>query len=121
MEMETESKAAGGGEAGPSGTAQLRDGMLVSREPLRSLNKGISLYLLTYISQELWVKGYLAVAEQALPALPLIYCRGGIRKVGMVRKRRIISMAKRGFAVFAPFYRGNEGGEGVTVANLASG
>jgi dipeptidyl aminopeptidase/acylaminoacyl peptidase len=32
--------------------------------------------------------------------------------VGMVRKRRIISMAQRGYVVFAPFYRGNEGGEG---------
>ncbi|UUZ84183.1 prolyl oligopeptidase family serine peptidase [Paenibacillus sp. P26] len=108
--METETKATGG--TGPSGTASLQDGMLVRREPLRSLNKGIGLYLLTYISQGLQVKGYLAVPEQALPAPPLIYCRGGIRKVGMVRKRRIISMAKRGFAVFAPFYRGNEGGEG---------
>jgi dipeptidyl aminopeptidase/acylaminoacyl peptidase len=30
----------------------------------------------------------------------------------MVRKRRIMSMARRGFVVFAPFYRGNEGGDG---------
>lgn len=54
----------------------------------------------------------MAVPDLAVPAPGLIYCRGGIRKVGMVRKRRIMSMAKRGFVVFAPFYRGNEGGEG---------
>ncbi|MDQ1912215.1 prolyl oligopeptidase family serine peptidase [Paenibacillus sp. GD4] len=93
-------------------TCALPNGTLVEREPLRSLTKNISLYLLTYISQGLRVKGYLAVPDLAVPAPGLIYCRGGIRKVGMVRKRRIMSMAKRGFVVFAPFYRGNEGGEG---------
>ncbi|SCW75843.1 Prolyl oligopeptidase family protein [Paenibacillus tianmuensis] len=88
------------------------DGTLVQRESLRSLAKGISLFRLTYISQGLQVKGYLAVPDAIMPVPGLIYCRGGIRKVGMVRKRRIFSMARRGYAVFAPFYRGNEGGEG---------
>ncbi|WP_028547526.1 prolyl oligopeptidase family serine peptidase [Paenibacillus sp. UNC451MF] len=91
------------------------NGSLLEREPLRSRYKGILLYRLTYISEGLQVKGYLAVPEAnaASASYPgLIYCRGGIRKVGMVRKRRIMSMAKRGYAVFAPFYRGNEGGEG---------
>ncbi|UQZ86546.1 Alpha/beta hydrolase family protein [Paenibacillus konkukensis] len=85
------------------------------REPLRSRYRDILLYRLTYVSEGLRVKGYLAVpaAASALsPYLGLIYCRGGIRKVGMVRKRRIMSMARRGYCVFAPFYRGNEGGEG---------
>lgn len=88
------------------------DGMLVERESLRSLAKGIKLYLLTYISQGLKVKGYLAAPEAGVPGPGLLYCRGGIRKVGMVRKRRIFSLARRGYVVFAPFYRGNEGGEG---------
>lgn len=88
------------------------DGALIAREQLRSPNKGLLLYVLTYISQGLMVKGWLAVPEAKTPAPAVIYCRGGIRKVGMVRKRRILSMAKRGFVVFAPFYRGNEGGEG---------
>lgn len=88
------------------------DGMLVERESLRSLVKGIKLYLLTYISQGLKVKGYLAVPEEGVPGPGLLYCRGGIRKVGMVRKRRIFDLARRGYVVFAPFYRGNEGGEG---------
>lgn len=88
------------------------NGRLIEREALRSLTKGVSLYLLTYISRGLKVKGYLAVPESSFPLPALIFCRGGIRKVGMVRKRRILSMAKRGYVIFAPFYRGNEGGEG---------
>ncbi|MBE1445038.1 alpha/beta hydrolase family protein [Paenibacillus sp. OAS669] len=100
--------AADGREVFPNGT-------LLEREPLRCRYNGLLLYRLTYISEGLRVKGYLAVPEAASASdcFPgLIYCRGGIRKVGMVRKRRILSMAKRGYAVFAPFYRGNEGGEG---------
>ncbi|WP_309299360.1 prolyl oligopeptidase family serine peptidase [Paenibacillus sp. YYML68] len=88
------------------------DGQLLERQELRSFVRGISLFLITYLSQGLKVKGYLAVPDMGRPVPAVIYCRGGIRKVGMVRKRRIMSMAKRGFVIFAPFYRGNEGGEG---------
>ncbi|WP_199615281.1 alpha/beta hydrolase family protein [Paenibacillus alkalitolerans] len=49
-------------------------------------------------------------APRRLPAL--IYCRGGIGNVGKVRTHWIESFASRGFVVFAPSYRGNEGGEG---------
>jgi dipeptidyl aminopeptidase/acylaminoacyl peptidase len=45
-----------------------------------------------------------------LPAL--IYCRGGIGKVGRVKTQWIEQFANHGYAVFAPSYRGNEGGEG---------
>jgi dipeptidyl aminopeptidase/acylaminoacyl peptidase len=90
----------------------LQDGQIVSKEAIRCQVKHISLYVITYISQGLRVKGYLAAPSGTGPYPPVIYCRGGIRRVGMVRKRRIVSMALRGYAVFAPFYRGNEGGEG---------
>lgn len=92
--------------------AQLQDGQLVAREQIRCFVKHISLFILTYVSQGLKVKGLLAVPEGTNPLPAVIYCRGGIKRVGMVRKRRIISMAKRGYVVFAPYYRGNEGGEG---------
>ncbi|MFC5447522.1 alpha/beta hydrolase family protein [Paenibacillus aestuarii] len=88
------------------------DGQLLAREQLRCYAKHVSLYLITYSSQGLRVKGFLAVPAGEDPKPAVIYCRGGIRRVGMVRKRRIVSMAGRGFVVFAPFYRGNEGGEG---------
>ncbi|WP_218091838.1 prolyl oligopeptidase family serine peptidase [Paenibacillus solanacearum] len=88
-------------------------GALLEKVPLRCQAKGILLYLVTYTSESFKVKGYLAVPQDVpLPAPAVIYCRGGIRKVGMVRKRRLLAMARRGFVVFAPFYRGNEGGEG---------
>lgn len=41
-----------------------------------------------------------------------IYCRGGIRKVGMVNSNWVAEFASYGYAVFAPSYRGNEGGSG---------
>jgi dipeptidyl aminopeptidase/acylaminoacyl peptidase len=88
------------------------DGEMISKESIRCHVPHISLYLVTYGSQGLRVKGYLAVPDSDTPLPAVIYCRGGIRRVGMVRKRRILALAKRGYVVFAPFYRGNEGGEG---------
>ncbi|MGM7702471.1 alpha/beta hydrolase family protein [Pseudalkalibacillus sp. Hm43] len=72
----------------------------------------IKLYVVTYRSQGLRVKGLLAVpaSEDLLPGL--LYLRGGIKQVGKVRVARIIQFASQGFVVFAPHYRGNEGGEG---------
>ncbi|OZM56197.1 alpha/beta hydrolase [Lottiidibacillus patelloidae] len=72
----------------------------------------IDVYLVTYRSQGLKVKGFLAVpqVEHKLPAI--VYLRGGIKNVGMVRLARVIEFAAQGFVVFAPFYRGNKGGEG---------
>jgi dipeptidyl aminopeptidase/acylaminoacyl peptidase len=90
----------------------IEDGAIIEKMQVNCYAKNTSLYLVTYGSQGLKVKGYLVVPESGKPCPAMIYCRGGIRRVGMVRKRRIISMAQRGFIVFAPFYRGNEGGEG---------
>jgi dipeptidyl aminopeptidase/acylaminoacyl peptidase len=96
----------------PTEERTFQDGELLSKESVRCHVKNISLYIVTYGSQGLRVKGYLAVPAGDLPLPAVIYCRGGIRRVGMVRKRRILSLAQRGYVVFAPFYRGNEGGEG---------
>lgn len=41
-----------------------------------------------------------------------MYCRGGIGKVGRVKTQWIEQFANQGYVVFAPSYRGNEGGEG---------
>ncbi|MCP8969516.1 alpha/beta hydrolase family protein [Ectobacillus ponti] len=45
-----------------------------------------------------------------LPAF--LYCRGGINRVGRVKPDWVAQFANQGFVVFAPAYRGNEGGEG---------
>lgn len=86
-----------------------------------SVQPGVSLYTVSYRSQEYRVKALLAVpacapyeADQAerrgLPAL--LYCRGGIKGVGRVRPERISQLASFGYIVLAPHYRGSEGGEG---------
>jgi dipeptidyl aminopeptidase/acylaminoacyl peptidase len=69
--------------------------------------------LVTYRSQGLQVKAYMIRPlgdERSWPGLA--YARGGIRNVGMVRLPRMMELASRGYAVIAPVYRGNLGGEG---------
>lgn len=86
--------------------------MIVSQVFLQSPNPSIQLSEITYMSQQLRVKAYLAV-PQGVKKLPgLLYLRGGIKKVGMVRIERVIQWASEGMVVLAPFYRGNGGGEG---------
>lgn len=41
-----------------------------------------------------------------------LYLRGGMQSIGMVRPARVAQFAAQGFIVFAPYYRGNRGGEG---------
>ncbi|TCZ77103.1 S9 family peptidase [Paenibacillus albiflavus] len=50
------------------------------------------------------------IMQAKLPAL--IYCRGGIGKVGKVKLEWIEQFTAQGYIIFAPSYRGNEGGEG---------
>ncbi|MFL6560578.1 MAG: alpha/beta hydrolase family protein, partial [Bacillus sp. (in: firmicutes)] len=65
-----------------------------------------------YLSNGLRVKGMLAepTGEEILDGF--LYLRGGIKNVGKVRPARIAQFAAEGFIVFAPYYRGNQGGEG---------
>lgn len=86
--------------------------MLIHKQRIPSPHPHIHLYLLTYWSGGLRVKGYLAEPEDSPPLPGLIYLRGGIKNVGMVRVQRVIQWAAEGFVVLAPFYRGNKGGEG---------
>lgn len=71
-----------------------------------------TLYEVSYLADGLKVTGYLAMpnSEQASPLI--VYCRGGIWRVGMTRLKWLDDLTQLGFAVFAPFYRGNRGGEG---------
>lgn len=72
----------------------------------------IHLYSVTYFSQGYKVKGLLAEPVEQGMYEGLLYLRGGIKNVGKVRPSRITQLASEGFVVFAPFYRGNQGGEG---------
>ena len=77
-----------------------------------SPNANVRLDEITYWSDGLRVKGMLArpIAQGDYDAL--LYLRGGLQSIGMVRPARIAQFAAQGFVVFAPYYRGNRGGEG---------
>ena len=88
------------------------DGEIVERRAYPSPNPAIRLTEVTYYSQGLRVKGLLAEPKIEGAYDGILYLRGGIQNVGMVRAPRIAQFAAQGFVVFAPYYRGNRGGEG---------
>lgn len=88
------------------------DGKIFSMRKYPSPNAQVRLDEIVYWSEGLRVKGLLArpIAEGNYDAL--LYLRGGLQSIGMVRPARIAQFAQQGFVVFAPYYRGNRGGEG---------
>ncbi|MBM7838383.1 dipeptidyl aminopeptidase/acylaminoacyl peptidase [Alkalihalobacillus xiaoxiensis] len=86
--------------------------MIIKKVRVPSPHPGIYLFEVTYLSDGLKVIGLMAepTCSDSLPGL--LYLRGGIKSVGMVRVQRIVQWAHEGFIVFAPYYRGNRGGEG---------
>ncbi|MGM9929960.1 MAG: alpha/beta hydrolase family protein [Bacillus sp. (in: firmicutes)] len=90
----------------------LVDGTIVERTPFPSPHPTINLYTVTYVADGLQIKGLLAEPQGEERLDGFLYLRGGINNVGQVRPGRIIQFAAEGFIVFAPFYRGNQGGEG---------
>ena len=77
-----------------------------------SPNPHIKLIEITYWSCGYRVKGLLAVPKEKGEYEGILYCRGGMQGIGMVRPARIAQIALEGFIVFAPYYRGNRGSEG---------
>lgn len=88
------------------------DGAIIHRRPYPSPNPHVSLEEITYLSDGLKVKGLMAEPLTEGNYEGIIYLRGGMQHVGMVRPARIAQFAAQGFVVFAPYYRGNRGGEG---------
>lgn len=88
------------------------DGKIVEMTRFPSPNPNVELRVITYLSHGLKVKGMLAepIGEGVYDGF--LYLRGGIKNVGKVRPARIAQFAAEGFIVFAPYYRGNQGGEG---------
>ncbi|MDS9472961.1 S9 family peptidase [Sporosarcina pasteurii] len=77
-----------------------------------SPNPNVRLQEITYWSDGLKVKGLMAEPIKEGRYEGIVYLRGGIQHVGMVRPSRMALLASNGFVVFAPYYRGNRGGEG---------
>lgn len=88
------------------------DGMIAARKEYPSPNPHVKLEEITYYSDGLLVKGMLAAPKAEGLYDGMLYLRGGIQHVGMVRPARIAQFASHGLVVFAPYYRGNRGGEG---------
>ncbi len=88
------------------------NGMILKASRFPSPNPNVELLEITYFSNGLRVKGMLAKPKMVGDYDGLLYLRGGIKNVGKVRPARIAQFAQEGFIVFAPYYRGNQGGEG---------
>jgi len=90
----------------------MQNGDIIEKMRFPSPNPSIDLFLVTYYVDGLRVKGMLATPNDGNMYDGFLYLRGGIKNVGKVRPGRIIQFASEGFVVFAPFYRGNQGGDG---------
>ncbi|ETP70558.1 alpha/beta hydrolase family protein [Planococcus glaciei] len=90
----------------------MENGAIESRKMYPSPNPHVRLTEIVYWSDGLRVKGLLAEPKEAGDWSGILYLRGGIQSIGMVRPARIAQFAAQGFVVFAPYYRGNRGGEG---------
>lgn len=90
----------------------MKNAMIVTERIYPSPSPHIRLTEITYWSEGVRVKGMLAEPVQKGDYEGVLYLRGGIQSIGMVRPARIAEIASQGFVVFAPYYRGNRGGEG---------
>lgn len=90
----------------------IHNAAILHRRDYPSPNPHVRLEEITYWSDGYKVKGMLAEPVEEGMYEGIVYLRGGIQHVGMVRPSRIAQFASQGFIVFAPYYRGNRGGEG---------
>ncbi len=91
---------------------RMNDTCILEKQAFPSPNPKVKLFSVTYLSLGLKVKGLLAEPVEEGNYDGFLYLRGGIKNVGKVRPARIAQFASEGFIVFAPHYRGNQGGEG---------
>ncbi|WP_445489336.1 alpha/beta hydrolase family protein [Niallia sp. 03133] len=90
----------------------MKNGDILEKIKFPSPNPSIELFQVTYFVDGLKIKGLLAEPKDGDIFDGFLYLRGGIKNVGKVRPARIVQFASEGFIVFAPFYRGNQGGDG---------
>lgn len=85
---------------------------LVKEEPMDD-QQGVSITKWTYTSGSLLVKGelYLPAGEQKLPLV--LFNHDGINGISREHRLSSVRLAKAGFVVFSPSYRGEDGSQGV--------
>ncbi len=115
------------------GRVNAQDGKLLERNPYTIADSSIAqwrnnmpdidgivaavqVYRITYLSDGLKVKGYMAVPKGTGTFPSVIYNRGGNRKTGQLDDgallRYMANIASWGYVVVGSQYRGNDGGEG---------
>jgi dipeptidyl aminopeptidase/acylaminoacyl peptidase len=87
------------------------DGKIVSWKSLGKKN-GINIVKIKYSSDELKVSGlmFLPGTKEKLPCV--IFCHDGITGISKQHRLSSIRLAKEGYAVFSPSYRGEDDSEG---------
>jgi hypothetical protein len=78
------------------------DGTIEHTLPYPSPNPHVKLTEIVYWSCGFRVKGLLAEPRKIGNYDGILYLRGGIQNIGMVRAARIAQFATQGFVVFAP-------------------
>jgi len=84
---------------------------------IKSIISTINFYHITYLSDGLKVKGYMALPKRAGKYPCVIYNRGGNREAGKITDegfltRGLAEISSKGYVIVASQYRGNDGGEG---------
>lgn len=105
---------AGGPEATPTPTATPQgqlSGSIVEQDLFYS-DDVIEIYDITYMSDGLRVKAYLAQAKAPGVYPAVIWNRGGNREFGLLQPAQLEPYARNGYVAVGSQYRGNGGGEG---------
>lgn len=87
------------------------DGKIINRKVIGKKDN-VQVIKLTYLSDELKVNGllFLPPSDKKLPCV--IFCHDGIKGISKEHRLSSIRLAKAGYVVFAPSYRGEDGSEG---------
>lgn len=88
-----------------------KDGKLVKRKNVATKDK-IKIDRLTYLSDRKKVHGLLFVPEGSSRVPVVVFCHDGISGISKEHKLASIKLAKAGFVVFSPSYRGEDDSEG---------
>ncbi len=92
-------------------TVTLPSGTIVEQELVYSDDE-IEIHDITYMSDGLKVKGYLAQPKAPGTYPAIIWNRGGNREFGLLQSSSLIPYAQNGYVAIGSQYRGNGGGEG---------
>lgn len=74
---------------------------------------GISVYSWTYPSDGLKVKGFLFMPKSDKPLPLVVFSHDGVSGVSKEHKYSCARLARAGYAVFAPSFRGEDGSQGI--------